>query len=106
MAIDFADILAEKADATVSYRGQSMRVSYFPDVITTAAIKELESKSQEDPAAFLEFLVRLLDSWDVKAGGKPIPLTVEGLEQLPLLFLKEIYFQIMESSGSGDEGKA
>lgn len=98
------DALAgQKAIAKVDFMGQSASLIYDPNVLTAKNV--VEASSNDD--AFTAFFCSLVLDWDVKEGGRKVPITPERLKGIPLGFLKECWAAIRGSqNGDSEEGKA
>lgn len=103
MSIDLKNIAGNVAEVTVTFGGQSAKVSYYPSKITVGAMEALDDKGsgQDDQIAFLCGVIK---SWDIKEGGKKIPVTPAGLRKVPAVVLRGIFRAIQEDTG--DVGEA
>jgi hypothetical protein len=91
------------ASRTVDFMGQSAKITYNPSVLTSANFNRTKQGDEE----FAAFFTELVTDWDVKRGAKKVPLTLVGLQGVPILFLKAVFQQIMQlKDGDVEEGKA
>lgn len=103
MAINLNQLALDTATVEVEFQGHTADVTYRPAAITTNRLSELQrSAVDDDTDAITEFLVDVLEDWDVKRGSKKVPIDVENMGIIPMVFLRSIMFAIMEDSSAGE----
>ena len=100
MALDLNAIATKRAAVTVNFMGQSAVVKYNPSLLTQSMVDEFRQGGDED---FLKSFCKVVVDWDVKKGTKKVPLTVAGLKDVPILFMRAVYKQIMADDSEVDE---
>jgi hypothetical protein len=88
-----------------------VNIRYRPGALTLGALKRLESAAASKdfkPDVFEDLLTPILVSWDLlQDDGTPLPITAEGLDQLPLEFIGELISTLNTATKPDkDEGKA
>ena len=106
----FADILGGPRHLTLQ---GGLQVSYLPAVVTPALMsKILAGVDSDDPAASLaayrDTIPVFLDSWDLEDDGVPVPITPEGVDNVPLAILNLVLEGILEDRDrrASEEGNA
>jgi dihydroxyacetone kinase DhaKLM complex PTS-EIIA-like component DhaM len=97
VALDMSEYVADGEDATLN-------VTFVETALTPA----MQMKMQEDPEnvkIVVESMVELLAKWDLKDGGKTVPITFDSLAALPVFFLGAIFEKITEAV-EAEEGEA
>lgn len=90
MPISLADLTKATRSLTLEYDGSTVALTYYPGKLTPAVEARLNQANADNRPAggVAEELARLIASWDVlDAKGKPEPITVELLRELPTRFL-------------------
>lgn len=99
--IDISELDEETAFATVKFRGREMEVEYYPLRITPVkilrAVEVIKDTNVPDGGTIF-LLVDVLKSWEVKRGKHLVPITIEGLQELPGPFLNEVWKTIRDAS--------
>lgn len=104
MAFDLNTLAGEKSTVAVHFMGQTAKVTYNPAMMTASNHTKAVSGTDE---AFAEVFTGIVTDWDVKKGGRKVPLTVAGLSEVPLPFIRAVYKALMnDSDDGGEEGKA
>lgn len=104
MPINLATAAVDEATTDVTYGGETSKVTYRPNVITQAALTEMDTKVDGN----MEFLVKTVVSWDVMlAPKKKLPITVEALKTVPLGFVRAVILAILgdREDGVKEQGK-
>lgn len=85
-------------EAEVTYRDSTIKVKFSADAYTPAFEREIVGALEAEAKSgyFAQFLARVVTAWDVVEDGKPYPLTVERLEELPVRFLHAIHDALLE----------
>lgn len=104
MAINLNALALDEAVATAHFQGQEASVTYRPSAITTHRLQELQRAAVEDDmGAIIDFLVDVMSDWDVTRGKTKVTIDKEGLENIPMVFLRAIMVAVMEDSTAGEE---
>lgn len=104
MGLNLTALAANEATVNVDFMGQSASVTYRPSALTQKRLQRL-AKQQDDEKALNEFFTELVTDWDVTKGKAKVPLTAEGLSDVPILFLRAVMAAIMEAADSGEAGR-
>jgi len=87
MPIDLDSSILDRADAPVEFAGQTAKLTYRPTAFTPAMEADyravLRSGARTDGQYAAWLLCRVLISWDVTRGDDLIPITDEGLSDVP-----------------------
>ena len=102
MGMDLDALVGKSATVNVNFMGLTALVTYDPVYLTASRINDM----QKDDKKFSKTFCKLIQSWDVTRGGETIPLTQEGLEGVPLVFLRAIFTTILAETGDKNQGKA
>jgi hypothetical protein len=85
------------AQVKVTYQGETATVSYLPDALSNREWREMRQRSQKDTNAAedswnIAFLLKVMTDWDViaEAGQKPIPITAEALDEVPMTLIDAV----------------
>jgi len=89
---------ANRASVTLTgeYLGnETITVVFFPNKITTVAIKQLDEGSD----SINQVLADVIFSWDVLEddGETPLPIAVESLEQLGMAIVWQIRMELVKA---------
>ena len=120
MPIKMQDLNKKALPAVFTYEGETCTVYYRPAKLTTrvqfaaAAMATVgrEGQTAADQAALIvevlgdytEALTGLLASWDVLGeDGKPIPITVDVIQELPLNFVYAMFTAIQQANSPNAE---
>ena len=102
MPLNLTTLAGKTAKVDVEFMGQSTKVLYDPIVLT----QENLDNAMTGDTAFVEFFCKLVKTWDVQRSGKKVPITPNGLKDVPMLLLKAIYYRVMSDSATDtQEGK-
>lgn len=83
-----------------------LHITYVPGMLTPEVEDELqEALEQPGSGKFVcEFASRLIEEWDLLDDDDvPIPLTAEGLKQVPIPFMGDVLAKIREDMNPGEE---
>lgn len=107
MPIDLDAIASDTVPVDVNWKGHVAKIKYRPSALTTRNIETMQAADDESET-FLTFVMKFLADWDITKGKKKVPISVEGLRDVPLPFIRACVDEIMEDSGKGadEEGKA
>lgn len=103
MAIDIGNIIGKTTTVEVEHLGEKAVITYDPSALTQSAMQAGIGGTNEE---FSEFFIVLVKDWDLLMDGAKVPLTKEGLESIPIFFLRIIFKAIMTEAASGEQGKA
>jgi len=95
VALDMSEFVEDGEDATLN-------VTFNTSALTPA----MQMRMQEDPEnvrLVVENMCDLITKWDLKDGGKVVPITVEGLAPLPMFFLGAIFEKLTEAIGDEED---
>lgn len=107
--------LIRAKSATIDLWGTPLAVKYLPQSFTPKMIRQLreagnleatEANAMESAEEGVDALVGAFLSavvqWDLTSGGEPVPLTVEGLDEIDMSILTEILRQIRETQSPNE----
>lgn len=107
MGLDISNLAGNTAEIEFDVLDETGHVTYRPNVITAERLERIDERQEPgEPSPFISFLVDVIEDWDVMRGSKKVPLTVEGLDSVPLPLLKLIYVAMMKDVAAGEAGKA
>ncbi len=102
MPLDLTQLATNVADTTVTFGDSTVKVSYRPNVATPAAMKAI-TDGEDELEPFLDFLSRLLVSWDIVSEGAPVKTGAESLAAVPMPVLQRVMQGVLaDSSTAGD----
>lgn len=95
-------ILKPNQTLSIAFGEEQVNVTYDAQYLTPAFEVTLKGLSEEKKAteSFLKMFITLIKKWDLKADDadpEPIPLTVEGLQDIPFDILGEILTKVQEA---------
>src|SRR5579859_234614 len=104
MPLDLHRLISNTAEASVDYGDAgTVNVVYRPGNITEKSLRELAVLNDSDNNdaltnihAMNTVLLQTLVSWDLTNNGEPVPLTVDGLADVPLHVRGDIIKAIFE----------
>jgi len=103
MGINLNQLALDTAACVVEFQGYEANVTYRPNVLTPSRVmKMMEVAGEDDLGQIISFLVEIIDDWDVTRGKRKVPITEEGLKDVPFVFLKKVLFTIMEDMSAGE----
>lgn len=105
MPIDLKNLAVDTATCVVRFMGEESKVTYRPMAITAEAIEQGFDDSDATGDGFFNMFALIIADWDVKSGGKKVPLTTKALKGVPMIFLKVVYETVLKDSGD-DVGEA
>lgn len=86
-----SDLQKKKKSLTVEYAGETLTVEYRHATYTPAFLDRMGDKSVSD------VLAELLSSWDLTDDkDKPLPISAEQLNNLPVPFLRAVWDTVRE----------
>jgi hypothetical protein len=109
-----SDVTGDRRTAKISFPGRdgqedmALTVVWNPSAYTPAFEAELLARAEEHPTGAMAFAcTSLLVEWDLENDEGPIPLTEEGLRNVPLSVMAQIFKQIrIMAQPTSEEGKA
>lgn len=102
---DLDDLFNGRTPVTVEINGVAVRVAYNAGVFSNQFMHELEqSGTDRDLDRVVALLPRVLVEWDLTRRGKPIPITKEVLDALPIPILTAIGTAVLEDLMSSKNG--
>jgi hypothetical protein len=109
-----SDVTGTRREARIEFPGRDgqedmhLHVTWDPSAYTPAFEAELIARAEEHPTGAMAYAcTTLLTGWDLENDEGPIPLTEEGLQNVPLSVMAEIFKQIrVMAQPSSEEGKA
>jgi hypothetical protein len=87
--LDMSEFVEDGEDSTLN-------VTFNTSALTPLMQMRMQ-ENPEDVRIVVESMTELITKWDLKDGGKVVPLTVEGLAPLPMFFLGAIFEKISEA---------
>lgn len=114
MPLSIATFLSKQLNVTITIDGDEIKLAYLPNKFTpelTATLLNIES-TETDPRSMAheiqdkvhEIFMEVVIGWDVvlnEGDTQPIPLTLEGLRQVPGLFMLEMrLLQFLREEGT------
>lgn len=104
MGLDLSSVTLGKAETFVEFMGETAKVTYNPLILTADRLMKMDEPTDDGSpdAGFLAFFSELVLDWDVKKGGKKVPLTPKALGGVPLVLLRTIFTHVMREAGSGE----
>lgn len=110
LGIRIDELVKRRATVNVDYRGEKLKVDYYPDRFTPAMEREARARQDnEETASFgamqiVDMLLPLLADWDLYLEGDvKVPLTPDGMSNIPINLLLEILRQVTEDMRPGEE---
>lgn len=92
--MDIDGIRNDRAKAQVEYMGETVKFTYRPAMITAENYSTLLHGT--DLVELGELFSGIISSWDLTAGGNPLPLSKQSFARLPLMLYKSIARQITQ----------
>lgn len=84
------DLLAQRCDLTLEWRGNEFSFAYNPERYTDETRAMLNkiggdsTASEEEQESYARrIMAMLLVDWDISSGGSPLPITPENVRRLP-----------------------
>lgn len=103
MAINLNQLALDKAEVVAYFQTQEAKIVYRPSKITTDRLSQLQrSAVDDDMGAVIDFLVDVIEDWDVTRGKTKVPIDKENLGGIPMVFLRAIMIAVMEDSTAGE----
>ena len=106
---------ARAQSTTIDLWGTPLAVRYTPQRMTQKLVRQLKEVARVDTEGepslddatesvdvLISTVLATVVSWDLASGGQPIPLTIEGLEEVDLDILSEIIRQLREKQVPND----
>lgn len=84
--MDLDTILTNTATDTVSFGGQDMTIKFRPLLMTQERGEDI--KTDDD---VIQFVLEALISWDLKRGGRKMPVNEKSMRSIPFRLVAEIY---------------
>lgn len=102
MAVDLADLLKNRRTITAKdpFSDFEVTVVYAPAVYTVGLAEVVFS------TPYVELIPKLVIEWDLEADGQPLPITPDGVVQLPTRLSKEIVLAIVKDNNQGEAGSS
>lgn len=94
MSLSLADLVADRRTITVAYKGHEVSVTYKPAAYTGEVART--------GLPYLEFVVALVESWDLVDGDTPVAVDEETVGSLPQAFLKAVSVAIIGDASLGE----
>jgi hypothetical protein len=96
--VDVGKYKAVTKPLTFEFEGEVIHLTYRPNVYTLGLQRRLvDSQETGDIDTLTTQMVEFIASWDLLEDDKPLPLTKEGIEKVPLLVLKALDEAIAEA---------
>lgn len=92
MPIDLAKVSQKQVKLVIDIDGEKLNLEYRPRVITPKLQVEMAEIVGPD---LHHLLARMICSWDLESGGKPVKLSVDSLATVPLDILNACLTAIM-----------
>lgn len=92
MSLNLSDLRKNERTITVEIGSQSFDVTYRPFAMTPEREAELDSLEDSPGEWFLQFFCDVVSDWDVRTSdkGKKVPITPDGLQQVPSGVLRSV----------------
>ena len=91
---------ARLAGTTVRFLDQEAEVIYRPERVTEEMWCQLErGVTDMDEKLAAQYVSRLVAEWDVLKRGRPYPIEQDAIRELPAVFVKAVFAQIMIDTG-------
>lgn len=100
--MDLANLSVNEATTVAYFMGQEAKITYRPMEVTPKRLEQVNSGNDEE---FYQFFADVVSAWDVKKGPKKVPLTQEGLGDVPMALLRAVFNAIMSDTGQEEAGK-
>lgn len=104
---DLSELKSMTRSVTVDFFGVPIEVQYRPAAMTVELEERLFAGAPEGEDArswVLAGFQQVIAGWDVTEGGEPVPITAEGLRQVPSRVLWETLVQIGRDQSPGKSG--
>ena len=101
MAVVLDDMKGRTKVISISWDGETVDVSYFPNVVTPDLLEKVDEAAKKDDLSVLGVMLEpVLDWWDILEhdGGPRIPTDAETIRSVPMSFLNALQKAITEDS--------
>lgn len=95
--MDLKSVLAATATDTVDFAGQTMTITFKPLLMTQERAVAIVTDDQ-----VIEFVLEALITWDLKKGGRKLPINEKTLRSIPFRLVAAIYNKITFSQAEVD----
>lgn len=96
MSLSLADLVNDRRTITVDYLDHQVKVVYKPSAYTGEVAMQLGVMST------WEFVVKVVESWDVLDGDTPVAINEANVNGLPIRFLRMVASSIIEDVSLGE----
>lgn len=118
MGLDIVNLQGQTKTVEVKGEGYAFDVEYHPAAATRTwqtdfgnLQRDLGDATQDNDeeeiaqikTELTEKLQELIESWDLQSDGKPIPVTGDGMDMLPLPIQQQIFQQLLTDASGGSE---
>ena len=104
MSLTISDLLAKKCNLVADLFGNPVQLEYRPHVITPQRMAELGKLTVKD--SLVKQICMIVSSWDIELeAGKPLPITKDALEKVPVDVLTAILKAINDDVVPDEDAK-
>lgn len=96
MSLSLSDLVNDRRTITVEYLDHKVTVTYKPSTYTG------EVASQLGVMPTWEFVVKIVEEWDVLDGDTPVAINEANVNALPIRFLRIVTAGILEDVSLGE----
>lgn len=96
MSLSLTDLVNDRRTVTVTYLGHDVKVTYKPSAYTG------EVAAQLGVMPTWEFIVTIVEEWDVLDGDTPVPVDEANVNGLPIRFLRVVTAGILDDVNLGE----
>lgn len=103
---ELSDLVADRRTVAVPGERAALTVTYRPSAFTVEFEAMLTNPPDGVPRVelYLKALEQLLVEWDLTRNGKPVPIKVDALRQLPSRLLARVITAIAQDHAAGEAG--
>ena len=102
MSVALSAITGATTEGSVDIAGETVTFSYKPPPITVGMAMQLSKGGIE----MATVLADVIDSWDLVSGGRPHPISVEGVDALPIELATKIAQVVTGGDAEEEVGEA
>lgn len=90
---DIDDVILDGKDLEGDWNGHAYHVHIDPARLDYATYVRVQATDNElDPV--VEMLSQVITEWDVRRGGKPVPVTPDGLKTVPVHLILNLFRRV------------
>lgn len=100
MAVTLSTMKARTKLLTVEWDGETVDVSYFPNVVTPELLERVTTAAESDNLDVLGVMLEpVLDWWDIleEEGGPRLSTDADTIKRIPMSFLNRLQEAIQEA---------